>query len=147
MQEHFHEQDFTHWATEVCCVFCCLLTLQVFSSVQHSGFKMAQRVQLPRFTSFLLINIVPCKTVERVLSVLSSGNTAKNPWVIKDRQCYLLWLCSKTKTVTTAFGTEPGATHAYQARTERSSEESGISRLVFEHQLVFTWEWGTDLFQ
>lgn len=51
------------------------------------------------------------------------------------------------KSVTTAFGTEPDASSAYQACAEHSSEESWISCLVFEHQLVFTWEGGTDVFQ
>lgn len=51
------------------------------------------------------------------------------------------------KSVTTAFGTEPDVSSAYQACAEHSSEESWISCLVFEHQLVFTWEGGTDLFQ
>lgn len=90
MQECFQEHDFTQWAAEACYVFCCLLTLQVFSSFQHSGFKTAWRVQLPRFISFLLINILPCKTVERDLSLLSSGNTEKKPtWVIHKRQTTL----------------------------------------------------------
>lgn len=50
------------------------------------------------------------------------------------------------KTVTTAFGTEPDATSAYQECAEHSSEENWISCLVYEHRLLFAWEGGTDLF-